>query len=651
MAHDVTPDCSPEEENRMREAFQESEEIFRTLAETTTAAILIYQGDAWVYANPAAERISGYSRNELLGMNFWEIVHPDFQQHVRNLGRTRMQSDHTPPAHIELRILRTDGTERWLDVTCGTATFRNGKAGVLTAIDITERKDAEANLIESGKRYRAVFDSLDDLYYQTDMDGIITALSPSCKKLTGFSPDELIGRQVLGLYPFPEQRESLLGKLQADSQVYDYEIVLRDRQGKNLSVSVNCHIVRDTEGRPIRIEGTLRDITPRKQMEQALRENEEMLQTVFNNANDAIFVHELLPDKMPGRYVRVNDRACRNLGYTREELLTLSPKDIVSPEHRKKMPELSRVIQARSHATFDAVHKRKDGSEYPVEVSTHLFTLQGKELALSIARDITERKKIEQERLGITETLANLVRERTRDLERTNVRLEEEIQVRQEAEKNIQASLAEKEVLLREIHHRVKNNLQIIVSLLSLQSRYIEDKKTLDALKESQNRVKAMAIIHEKLYKSEDVSSIDMGSYADMLTRHLFQFYGVMPGRVRLALDVKRMNVTINTAIPLGLIINELFSNALKYAFPDGRTGEITISARKDQDGIFLQFRDNGVGLPEGYDWRDPHSLGLRLVLTLVEQLSGTIDLDRSSGTAYTIRLRESREGRMGSPG
>lgn len=647
MATGTTPDSMPDGDTTIQEAFQESEEKFRTLAETTTAAIMIYQGYQWVYANPAAERISGYSREDLLAMNFWDVVHPDFQQYVRELGKDRMRRDHAPPVHIELKILRRDGAERWLDITSGTATFRNGRAGILTAIDITERKYAEAKLIESERKYRAIFDTLDDLYYQTDMNGIITSLSPSCKKLTGFSPEELIGTQVIELYPFPEQRVSLLEKLQSAGGVYDYEIVLRDREGKNLSVSVNSHVVKDTAGHPIRIEGTLRDITPRKHMEQALRENEEMFRTVFNNANDAIFVHELLPDKTPGRYVKVNDRACQILGYTREELLALSPKEIVSPEHRKKIPGITRIIQTRRHATFEAVHRKKDGTEFPVEVSTHLFTVRGKELALSIARDISERKTIEQERLGITETLANLVKERTIDLERSNVLLEEEIQVRQEAEKKIQASLAEKEVLLREVHHRVKNNLQIIVSLLSLQSRYVEDKKTLDALKESQNRVKAMAIIHEKLYKSEDVSSIDMGSYTDMLTRHLFQFYGVTPGRIHLMVDVRRMNVTINTAIPLGLIINELFSNALKYAFPGGRSGEITISAKKDREGVFLLFRDNGIGLPEDFNWRDPHTLGLRLVLTLVEQLSGTIDLDRSSGTAYTIRVQEAKEGRM----
>lgn len=647
MVSDTNSNSLTDGDTTIQEAFLESEEKFRTLAETTTAAIMIYQGDQWVYANPAAERISGYSREDLLAMNFWDVVHPDFQQYARELGKDRMRRDHAPPVHIELKILRRDGKERWLDITSGTATFHNGRAGILTGIDITERKCAEAKLTESERKYRAIFDTLDDLYYQTDMEGIITSLSPSCKKLTGYSPGDLIGTQVIELYPFPEQRSSLLARLQSVGWVYDYEIILRNREGKHRSVSVNSHVVRDDAGLPIWIEGALRDITPRKQMEQALRESEEMLRTVFNNANDAIFVHEILPDKTPGRYVNVNDRACQVLGYTREELLTRSPQDIVSPEHRKKMPGITQMLRSRKHATFEAVHTRKDGSEFPVEISTHLFTMRGRELALSIARDITERKKIEQERLGITETLANLVKERTIDLERSNVLLEEEIQVREEAEKNIQASLAEKEVLLREVHHRVKNNLQIIVSLLSLQSRYIEDEKTLDALKESQNRVKAMAIIHEKLYKSEDMSSIDMGSYTDMLTRHLFQFYGVIPGRIHLVVDVRKMKVTINTAIPLGLIINELFSNALKYAFPEGRNGEITISAKKDRDGILLVFRDNGIGLPEGFDWKESHSLGLRLVLTLVEQLSGTIDLDRSSGTAYTIRIREAKESRM----
>jgi PAS domain S-box-containing protein len=203
----------------------------------------------------------------------------------------------------------------------------------------------------------------------------------------------------------------------------------------------------------------------------------------------------------------------------------------------------------------------------------------------------------------------------------------------------LSASLAEKEVLLREIHHRVKNNLQIIISLLNLQSRYLKDKKVLAAIQESQNRVRAMALVHEKIYQSEHISEIDITEYISYLARYLFDFYGTDKRTIKLVLEGECINVGINTAVPLGLIINELISNSLKHAFPGGCAGKILIATEKNDDGIVIRVSDNGVGIPEHVDTCNTGSLGLMLIQSLSEQLGAEIRLDRKCGTSYTITI------------
>lgn len=216
-----------------------------------------------------------------------------------------------------------------------------------------------------------------------------------------------------------------------------------------------------------------------------------------------------------------------------------------------------------------------------------------------------------------------------------------------EADNQIKASLKEKELLLKEIHHRVKNNLQIISSLLSLQSSYVKDAKALNMFTESQNRVKSMALIHERLYQSKDFSRVDFGDYIGKLSGNLAHSYGINPGTVRLSIDAANISLGIDTAIPCGLIINELLTNALKYAFPGGRQGEIRITLHDENPGekgrYILVVADNGVGLPSGFDPQNATTLGLQLVTLLVDQLNGTLAVNRESGTEFVITFSEAK--------
>ncbi|TAN42531.1 MAG: response regulator [Nitrospirae bacterium] len=210
------------------------------------------------------------------------------------------------------------------------------------------------------------------------------------------------------------------------------------------------------------------------------------------------------------------------------------------------------------------------------------------------------------------------------------------------ADAEILRSLREKEILLKEIHHRVKNNMQVISSLLELQSTYIKDKAALEVFRDGQNRIRSMALVHEMLYRSENMVHINFNDYIRNVSGHMFRFYGVSANRVRMRMDIDNAGFSLDTAVPFGLIVSELISNALKHAFPGAREGEMTVSLHERGENIEFIFQDNGIGFPENLDFKNTGSLGLHLVNSLVKQLSGGIFMDRADGTKFVITFKKS---------
>ena len=210
------------------------------------------------------------------------------------------------------------------------------------------------------------------------------------------------------------------------------------------------------------------------------------------------------------------------------------------------------------------------------------------------------------------------------------------------AESAVRASLNEKEILLKEIHHRVKNNLQVISGLLNLQAHHITDETGKDIFKDSQNRVITMALIHEELYQTRDLARVDFSKYIDVLTRNLLGSYGIKEDQVRLETDVESVDLVVDTAIPCGLILNELISNSLKHAFPDGRKGTIRISFKTIGDDLYeITVADDGVGPPEGTNVLESSSLGLQLVTMLIEQLHGKLQVETVGGLTFRFSFKE----------
>ncbi len=259
------------------------------------------------------------------------------------------------------------------------------------------------------------------------------------------------------------------------------------------------------------------------------------------------------------------------------------------------------------------------------------------ETAISNARKTEALRKSEEALRKSRDELEGRVRERTSELQKSNTLLIKEILERRYVENELKLSLAEKDVLLKEIHHRVKNNLQIISSLLNLQSRKLKDEKALASFVESNNRIRSIATLHEQLYRSKDLSRIDFRAHMRNMTNHLLRSYGMGSDRIRAVIDSEQIYLDINTAIPLGLVVNELVSNAIKHGFEGRTSGEIKIEFRRNLDKYTLSVSNDGIGLPEDFDIGSSTTLGLELVSSLSKQLKGSITM--SSGDVTEFRL------------
>ena len=333
-----------------------------------------------------------------------------------------------------------------------------------------------------------------------------------------------------------------------------------------------------------------------------LRESQEKFRSVADSAVDGIITTD-----NNGKIILFNPSLENMFGYSIDEIKGKHVTMLMPNRYKQKfIDKLDRFKSTGNHEldgkTFESLGLRKDSTEFPFEISIATWGPKDNKFTTSIIRDVTERKK---------------------------------------TEKMLEKSLLEKEILLKEIHHRVKNNLMIISSLLNLQSDYIKDEESKNIFKESQNRARSMALIHERLYQSTDLKRMDFGDYIRSLSTELLHTYEVDPGLKKLKINVEDIFLDINTAIPLGLIVNELVTNSLKHAFPEGNSGEINVDFHPIDDYYEFTVKDNGVGFPEDIDYQNTESLGLQIVTSLTDQIDGEIELDGNNGTKFKITFKE----------
>ena len=382
----------------------------------------------------------------------------------------------------------------------------------------------------------------------------------------------------------------------------------------------------------------LREIIERTKAEAAQRASEGHLTAAF--AQTAVGIVEFLPG---GAICRHNRKFTEILKGERRDRLSASIWDIINPDdHLLHLRGFNAVMQGEiPEYSGEMQVTRTDRS--PVWCKISLSAVKpgdGRpDYYILVLDDISDLKHAEEELSRLNAGLEERVRERTLEIGETNERLKAEINEKLLAEERLKTSLHEKEVLLREIHHRVKNNLQIITSLLFLQAEHIRDPVLVGALTDSQARVKSMALVHEKLYQSHNLSSVDFQAYLENLVANLLIAYNIDRMKVRVTISAKDLRLPLNPAISLGLMMNELISNSLKYAFPGSRTGNLVITGTGDAETIRVRVQDDGVGIPEDFDWVNAKSLGLHLVRMLSRQLKGTVVLSRNPGTEFAITL------------
>jgi PAS domain S-box-containing protein len=466
--------------------------------------------------------------------------------------------------------------------------------GEATTADMTDDGDA---------RFRLVVEAAPNAMIMIDASGAIQLLNSQAERLFGYQRSELLGQSIEILLPqslramhsavrgaymrTPETRRMGAGR----------DLFGLRRDGVEVPIEIGLNPIATRAGHFVL--ASIIDITERKRTEQALRASEERFRLLVEDAPNAMIMVD-----HAGKIVLLNAEAERLFGYERVELVGKPIETLVPERFAAEHPRLRGGYQNAPRvrptgAGSDVVGLRRDGTEVPIEVGLNPIRTTEGEFVLASIVDITERKRA-QEQFG--------------------------------------AALMEKTLLLNEIHHRVKNNLQVITSLLNLQAGRARDPVVHALISESRDRVQAMALIHQLLFERRDWSRVQLGPYLHRLGDLLSSTYG--RGRIELGVEADDVELDVQRAVPCGLLVNELVTNAFKHAFPGEGTGRIRIELRREADGhARLRVSDTGRGLPEDMDIERIESLGMQLIPLLAEQVRGTLRVERGPGARFELRF------------
>jgi len=512
----------------------------------------------------------------------------------------RLEDGKSLPVYLSVSSLQTEGSPN---------------AWCLVITDLKKLKKAEEKI----KILASAVESSGDAIITKSLDGIITSWNKGAEQIHGYSAEEVVGKPISILEPSMlfEETEELTELIKQGDRIHNYETLRLRKDGTIINVSLTLSPVYDASGELTAISAIARNITKSKNAEKELKQSEERYRIVTEQTGQMVYDYDLKTNK--NKWAGAIEEVT---GYNLEEFQKLGKgfwtENILDSDPNRVYEK----FQDKDKKTGDRFKeelrlRRKDGTYGYIENSgVYLMDNDGQPYrAIGVLRDITEKREAEKD-------LAKIDKMR-----------------------------------IKEIHHRIKNNLQVISSLLDLEANKFSDEKILESFKESRNRIVSMALIHEELYKGNTAETLDFAAYLQKLSADLFNSYRLGNDNISLNLDLEKVYLDMDTAIPLGIIVNELVSNALKHAFPAEKEGEIQISLCKkgnfslnlEYSGVdadckeeesfqyLLAVEDNGKGIPEEIELQNTDSLGLQLVNILVEQIDGQIELNRGKGTKFTI--------------
>jgi len=608
-------------------ALKESEQRLASIIDFLPDAIAVMDNEKTVIAwNRAMEEMTGVSKRDMIGRGDYIYTVPFYGERRRHLLDLLDADDEDLASQYQCIQRKVDAlyAETYVpSLNGGKGAYvwaigapildgQGNRIGVLESIrDITQRKKAERTLQEQLNFIQQLMDATPSPIFCKDTRGIYLGCNKAFQAIFGLAKDKIVGHTVYDIYPkdladtFYEAESRLFQN--PGTQAYETTLTLADRSQRNFVFNKATYF--DTEGKLSGLVGVVLDITERKQMEDALRESERRLTDIIDFLPDSTFVID-----KEGKVIAWN-HAIENLtGVMAGDILGKGDYEYSLAFYGQRRPVLIDLVlrpNEEIEASYSAI-KRDDSTLIAEEyipmlgcgkvclwcVASALYNSKGEIVgAIESIRDITERKRFEEA---------------------------------------LEESLHEKEVLIKEVHHRVKNNLQIVSSLLRIQTKDFLNEEALSAFEDCQSRIKSMALVHERLYRSGDLSKVPINEYISKLTSDLVRSFGA-ERKVRVYVDLKNVSLEINKAIPFGLILNELITNCLRHAFPGDRKGEIHVELAICGNRLELTVSDNGIGMPDSVDIYKPKSTGMALIQALVKQLKGTLHVEVNSGTKFKI--------------
>lgn len=583
------------------EALRESDHRFRAIFNTMFQFMgLLTPEGILLEANQAALEFAELMPEDVVGRPFWEIRWWTISAATQaQLQAAIAQAATGQFIRYEVDVLGAGDTVITIDFSLKPIRDETGQVMLLIpeGRDISDRKQTEAALRYSEATNRAIINAIPDFLFQLNRDGNYLHLI-NTNHVVGLCVRDMVpGVNIYDVLPFDKAQERMGYVERAldtrELQIYDYEFVV---EGEVCYEEARISPISEQE-----VLVMVRDITDRRRAELMI----ELQSIMVSNMAEGVCMVKV----RDGLFVYTNPKFERMFGYETDELVGQHVA-IVNYEDKNThttalYEKLAKVILAQGEAIYEVHNVRKDGTSFWCQATTSVFEHPNYgAVFVVVQQDITERKQ---------------------------------------AESMIQASLKEKEVLLKEIHHRVKNNLGVVDGLLQMQARRSPDPQVVETLKESQNRIASIALVHEKLYGSKDLASIDFAQYIADLTAHLFDSYNTHSNQIKLITQLDDMPLDIDIAIPCGLIINELVSNALKYAFPNAQ-GEIHVTFHQHEDQfISLTVRDNGIGLPPGFNLKQTKTLGMSLIQGLAKQIKGTLEISSDLGTTVILKFAKGK--------